>query len=208
MGLAEPLARLMFEDVIEDWKNATPTLLANTIKQFTPFFYLRLRNVLQEAVKRVVIPIGICVMSEKQGGQHEVGIKPVQAAASFYATMTVDGQNRDVVNIWRGVNIQGGDSLILRLDFDEDNVHGANRQYHYTLNHYYKGYESREVRVSRNGNVSLQGPNFSWFRDVASAAYNPEKRGVAGQQNNDRTSPYRPEAFAQWVCVTKKSSVA
>ena len=32
------------------------------MKQFTPFFYLRLRNVLQEAVKRVVIPIGICVM--------------------------------------------------------------------------------------------------------------------------------------------------
>ena len=129
MGLAAPLAKLMYEDVIVDWQNATPTAAGNTIKPFTPFFYLQLRNVLQEAVKRVVIPMGICVMSEKQGGQHEVGIKPVQAAASFYATMTVDGQNRDLVNIWRGVDIQGGDSLIIRLDFDEDNVHGVNRQY-------------------------------------------------------------------------------
>ena len=41
---------------------------------------------------------------------------------------------------------------------------------------------------------------------MASAAYNPEKRGVSGQQNNDRTSPYRPEAFAEWVCVTKRAS--
>ena len=61
--------------------------------------------------------------------------------------MTVDGQNRDLVNIWRGVDVQGGDSLIIRLDFDEDNVHGLQQQYKYTLNHYYKGYESREMRV-------------------------------------------------------------
>ena len=52
---------------------------------------------LQHVVKQSMIPIGICSMSEKQGGQHEIGLKPVQAAANFFTTLTVDGQNRDLV---------------------------------------------------------------------------------------------------------------
>ena len=70
---------------------------------------------LQERVRLKIIPLGICAMSEKQGGQHEVGLKPVQAAASFFTTLTVDGQNRDLVNIWRSIDISAGDFLILRL---------------------------------------------------------------------------------------------
>ena len=53
--------------------------------------------------------IGICAGSEKQGGQHEGRDKPVQAAASYFSTLTADGQNRDLVNIWRNVDIEGGD---------------------------------------------------------------------------------------------------
>jgi hypothetical protein len=47
-------------------------------------------------------------------------LKPVQAAASFFVTLTVDGQNRDLVNIWRGVDVEGGDGA-------DDGVAGAAR---------------------------------------------------------------------------------
>ena len=39
----------------------------------------------------------------------------MQAAASYFTTLTVDGQNRDLVNIWRNGEIEGGDQLILHL---------------------------------------------------------------------------------------------
>lgn len=98
---------------------------------------LRCHMLLQEIVRLKIIPLGICAMSEKQGGQHEVGLKPVQAAASFFTTLTVDGQNRDLVNIWRSIDISAGDFLILRLDFMPEEKSGPIKR-PYTLNHYYK----------------------------------------------------------------------
>jgi hypothetical protein len=97
---------------------------------------LRCKIIPQEVVRINMIPIGICSMSEKQGGQHEVGLKPVQAAASFFTTLTVDCQNRDLVNIWRAVDLNAGDFLTLQLQ-----VHSIrdNRHVQFVLNHYYKG---------------------------------------------------------------------
>ena len=47
---------------------------------------------LQHIVKQNIIPIGIFSMSEKQGGQHEIGLNPVQAAASFFTMLTVTAE--------------------------------------------------------------------------------------------------------------------
>jgi len=78
-----------------------------------------------------LVPFGICVGSENQGGQHETGLAPVQAAVNHVTTMTVDGQSRDLVNFWRQVDISAGDELIYKLAWLPTQ--------HYTLNHYYKG---------------------------------------------------------------------
>ena len=64
--------------------------------------------------------------------------KPVQAAASYFTTLTVDGQNRDLVNIWRHVDIEGGDHLILHLS---PVTRGPKLLY--TLNHYHNGTVSK-----------------------------------------------------------------
>jgi len=98
-----------------------------------------LRNVIRDYIK----PIGICATSEKQGGQHETGHKPYQAAASFYVTLTVDGQNRDLVHIWRGVDVAGGDLLTLKLEWVE------NSEVTYSLNHYYKGWITRSMKFDQ-----------------------------------------------------------
>ena len=87
------------------------------------------------AVLRLVrdrfLPYGICAGSEHQGGKHETGLAPVQSAANHITTMTIDGQNRDLVNLWRRVNVNAGDELIFRLEYLPTQS--------FTLNHYYKG---------------------------------------------------------------------
>ena len=54
----------------------------------------------------------------------------MQAAANHVTTMTVDGQNRDLVNYWRVHDSSAGDQLIMRLEYLPTSE--------YTLNHYYK----------------------------------------------------------------------
>ncbi len=98
-----------------------------------------IKNMLQHVIRDKIKPHGICATSEKQGGQHETGYKPVQAAASFYVTLTVDGQNRDLVNIWRSVDVAGGDLLMLQLNYVE-------QPEKYVLNHYYKGWMQRKAQ--------------------------------------------------------------
>lgn len=88
-------------------------------------------NEMMKLLRTAFVPYGICAGSENQGGQHETGFAPVQAAVNHVTTMTVDGQNRDLVNFWRRYNLNGGDQLILRFEYLPTRS--------YTLNHYYKG---------------------------------------------------------------------
>jgi DNA-binding Lrp family transcriptional regulator len=104
-------------------------------------FFLQSRFLLQHIVQFHIVPFGICAGSEKQGGQHEARNKPVQAATSHFTTMTVDGQNRDLVNFWRNVDIDGGDQLILYLGPVK-----RGGQVPYTLNHWSKGTVSKLVK--------------------------------------------------------------
>ena len=109
---------------------------------------LHIKLLLQKLIRDNIKPLGICSASEKQGGQHETGLKPVQAAASFFVTLTVDGQNRDLVNIWRAVDVEGGDLLLVQLQYSERDAQG-NRSIsqNYVLNHYYKGWVQRSMQM-------------------------------------------------------------
>jgi hypothetical protein len=114
---------------------------------------LRCYLMLQQVVRLNIIPIGICSMSEKQGGQHEIGSKPVQAACNFFTTLTVDGQNRDLVNIWRAVEVDAGDFLILRLEFCKEEAHC---KHVFVLNHYYKDTVTRTVTMHHHSKGRIQ----------------------------------------------------
>jgi len=107
-------------------------------------FVLKTFLLLQHIIKFHIKPFGICAGSEKQGGQHEGRDKPVQAAASYFTTLTVDGQNRDLVNIWRNNEIEGGDQLIMHLA----PVRRSNTVL-YTLNHYNHGTVSKYMNFNR-----------------------------------------------------------
>ena len=114
-------------------------------------FLLKTKALLQHIIKFHIKPFGICAGSEKQGGQHEGRDKPVQAAASYFTTLTVDGQNRDLVNIWRNNEIEGGDQLIMHLAPVK-----RSRTVLYTLNHYSHGTVSKYMTFDWLGGCVLQ----------------------------------------------------
>ncbi|NBX18294.1 MAG: hypothetical protein EBR09_13105 [Proteobacteria bacterium] len=116
-------------------------------------FVMKTSVLLHHIIKFHIRPFGICAGSEKQGGQHEGRDKPVQAAASYFTTLTVDGQNRDLVNIWRNNEIEGGEQLILHLA-----PVTRSQMVLYTLNHYNHGTVSKYMHFNSKQlkNVTLQ----------------------------------------------------
>lgn len=124
-----------------------PAPADDLLQSYKSEILLMVKLMLQTLIRDNIKPIGICSTSEKQGGQHETGFKPVQAAASFFVTLTVDGQNRDLVNIWRGVDVEGGDLLLVQLQYKENTASGAQITQSYTLNHYYKSFVQRSLQM-------------------------------------------------------------
>lgn len=146
LKIEEDLERIQRQavELLPRVRNVTPTLML--------YVRLMLKIVLRKVIRDCIIPVGICSTSEKQGGQHEVGFKPVQAAASFFVTLTVDGQNRDLVNIWRHVNVEGGDHLTLHLEWCKSPQGGT----HYVWNHYYKNWIAKTVKFENFQNLRNQ----------------------------------------------------
>jgi len=147
-------------------------VLPQKMKNYDSEVILTIKLMLQTLMRDNIKPLGICSTSEKQGGQHETGYKPVQAAASFYVTLTVDGQNRDLVNIWRGVDVEGGDLLLVQLEYREKNRNGNQPiTQGYVLNHYYKAFVQRTVQMHESV-IGL----FQLVPGVLRTAFEPNKQ--------------------------------
>lgn len=99
-------------------------------------------------VRELITPFGVVRGSEKQGGQHETGLAPVQWPVNFIATMVVDGFERNVLNYWHNKDVDAGDDLVLRLK--PMPVPDG-----YVLNHYYKSVARQDFRSLRNRNGNL-----------------------------------------------------
>lgn len=115
---------------------------------FDIFFVMAVNKILQKVVRFNMKPFGIAAHSDVQGGQHEANLNPVQAAASLYTTLTVDGQNVDLNNIWRATDVSGGDKLIFRLEFVEmDIATNSSKTIQFGLNHHKKSTVSRGINL-------------------------------------------------------------
>jgi len=82
-------------------------------------------------VQTCIRPFGVARGSEKQGGQDEATLSPATWPVSFVTSLTIDGKESNVVNIWHHLDLSAGDDLVLRLKLLP--------VLPYTLNHYYKG---------------------------------------------------------------------
>jgi hypothetical protein len=82
-------------------------------------------------VRHCVKPFGVTRGSEKQGGQSEATMSAATWPVSFVVSLTIDGKESNVVNLWHHMDLSAGDDLVLRLKLMPLRP--------YTLNHYYKG---------------------------------------------------------------------
>lgn len=82
-------------------------------------------------VRHCVKPFGVTRGSERQGGQNESNMSPATWPVSFVVSLTIDGKESNVVNLWHHKDLSAGDDLVLRLKLMPLRP--------YTLNHYYKG---------------------------------------------------------------------
>lgn len=86
---------------------------------------------LVDVVRHSIRPFGITRGSERQGGQNEATRSPATWPVSFVASITLDGKESNVMNMWHYQGLSAGEDLVLRLKPMPIRP--------YTLNHYYKG---------------------------------------------------------------------
>ena len=106
-------------------------------------------NDIVHVIRHCIRPFGVTRGSEKQGGQDEATSSPATWPVSFVVSLTIDGKESNVLNIWHHHDMSAGSDLVLRLKLMPI------RQY--TLNHYYKGVKRQawdRATVPR-----MQGPN-------------------------------------------------
>lgn len=91
----------------------------------------RIQGIIEWIFANRLVPWGVAAGSEKQGGQHELTLAPVTGAASHMTTLTIDGRNFDIINIWSNDYVSAGDYLTFHLKkIPSPKCYG--------LNHYYK----------------------------------------------------------------------
>ena len=101
-------------------------------------------------IRNCIRPFGITRGSEKQGGQDEATLGAATWPVSFIVSLTIDGKESNVLNIWHNHELHAGNDLVLRLKPMPVRP--------YTLNHYYKSvkrqaWETRVVNDKTGGFV-------------------------------------------------------
>lgn len=87
-------------------------------------------NDVVHVIRHCIRPFGVTRGSEKQGGQDEATSSPATWPVSFVVSLTIDGKESNVLNIWHHHELHAGNDLVLRLKPMPVRP--------YTLNHYYK----------------------------------------------------------------------
>jgi hypothetical protein len=146
-------------------------------------------NDIIHVVRQCIRPFGVTRGSEKQGGQDESTLSPATWPVSFVVSLTVDGKESNVLNIWHHHELHAGNDLVLRLK--------PMPLRPYTLNHYYKGVKRQTWDGHRDMFVwqlvpdllSLEGPSVKDKETLATAFANllPQFRELQVQGSNVRT---------------------
>ena len=117
------------------WDQLLHYLDARRFRGFTPANPQRYDfGDLQHIVRHLIRPFGVAHGSEKQGGQHEGSMSPVTWPVSFVISLTLDGKEANLLNIWHKHDVEAGNDMVLRL---KPVPMPPNNKY--TLNHYPKG---------------------------------------------------------------------
>jgi hypothetical protein len=86
-------------------------------------------------IRHCIRPFGVARGSEKQGGQNEVGMGPSTWPVGAMLSITIDGKESNVLNLWHHVDMSAGDDLVFALKLMPLRP--------YTLNHYFEGFKRK-----------------------------------------------------------------
>ena len=121
-------------------------------------------------VRHCIKPFGVTRGSEKQGGQDEGTLSAATWPVSFVVSLTIDGKESNVLNIWHHHELHAGNDLVLRLKPMPVRP--------YTLNHYYKAVKRQawDAQV-----VAQAGAPFVWqlVPDLLDLDYPPQAQREA-----------------------------
>lgn len=156
---------------------------------------------IKRVVRHLIRPFGIAHGSEKQGGQHEGSLSAVTWPVSFVISLTLDGKDANMVNIWHKYDVEAGNDLVLRLKPVPIPPGGK-----YTLNHWAKGLE--EKTFTPNTLRALEAAagrrvTHIWqlVPDIFSLDYEPASRDDAASMHGAMEGlvpafrPNQPDAF-------------
>ena len=94
-------------------------------------------------VRHCIRPIGIARGSENQGGQNEVSMGAATWPVGFVVSVTLDGKESNVLNLWHHTDLSAGDDLVLALKLMPVRP--------YTLNHYFEGFKRQNWSLGVDG---------------------------------------------------------
>lgn len=138
-------------------------------------------------------PFGIAHGSDKQGGMHETIFESSTAGVSnvnFVTSLLIDGNVKNLVNIWSDLEISSGDRLILTFKYCDCD--------HYVLNHYRKG----ATKVSFEKRFSA----WQLVPDIYSMNI-PVEVGNNGEQYDARQHGFWHIAQTQVMCPARDASI-
>jgi hypothetical protein len=145
------------------------TVIQNVTRGLPPFNADDTRDTVLQLIESVFRPFGVAHGSERQGGGHEAGGGPVTWASSFVTTLYIDGQVRNLANLWRGCDVSAGEYLVFALRRKP-----LPRQY--TLNHYHKATVRKAFTEAQRAVLGRTQEVWQLVPDVTgSAAFDPRE---------------------------------
>ena len=135
-------------------------------------------------IRHCIRPFGVTRGSEKQGGQDEATMSPATWPVSFVVSLTIDGKESNVLNVWHNHDMSAGDDLVLRLKPMPIRP--------YTLNHYYKGVKRQAWdKVENTTHVWQLVPDLMNITSLSSREQEVWTAGLAGMPESLRNLRYK-----------------
>ena len=107
-----PTQRAYWEQFLSStgWPSQTDTMRLDDFKS-GKYQHRNISMFIQDYIR----PIGVVIGSDHQGGQHQGDPGACDFPVDFVATLLVDGLCDNLMNLWRGSDINAGDDLLLVL---------------------------------------------------------------------------------------------
>ncbi len=102
------LAGIQLSTQLPDTRDKWDYLLHFTGQHMGNYSYQDLKHIVPNLIK----PFGVAYGSERQSSNHEGSLSPATWPVNFVISLTLDGKEANVVNVWNSYDIEAGNDLV------------------------------------------------------------------------------------------------